>query len=329
MEKQEILNNNTENIKAIKNELVNLNVQKNMYNSLEESIINSNPILKNIDLLKENNNFKKVILKTWEYLFKQWEINNNLYFILDWHISIEKYLWDNKEISKSLATLWKWDFFWEWSIKNTNPKEVNVLSLDNSELLVLDWKVWMADFIKENLNLWLELLIHIIDISNKRLLEANALFTTSYEMSSNIANIKAFDNRNLFAIIDKFSKIINADYILYLERNIVMKNINILKYDTRETWKIQENIIDLWDKKLDIIDIEKDWIILSKNNTIQNLINWDELIWYLVLWKQTRNFSSSELKIISSISTSIAWIIEQKRFFEEEKNKINLKSDYY
>jgi len=327
MENQEILHNKKDNIEAIKNELANLNMQKNMYNSLEESIINSNPILKNIDLLKENKSFNKIKLEVWSYLFKEWETNNNLYFILDWHISIEKYLWENKSISKSLATLWKWDFFWEWSLKNTDPKQVNVLSIDNSELLVLDWKTWMADFIKENLNLWLELLIHIIDTTNKRLLEANALFTSSYEMSSNIANIKQFDNRNLFAIIDKFAKIIKADYILYLERNIVMKNISILKYDTREVWKIGENIIDLWDKKLDIDDLT--WIILSKNNTIQNLINWDELIWYLVLWKRTRNFNSSELKIISSISVSIAWIIEQKRFFEEEQNKINLKADYY
>jgi hypothetical protein len=90
---------------------------------------------------------------------------------------------------------------------------------------------------------------------------------------------------------------------------------------------MQNNLVNLWDKKLDIEDIEKDWIKLEKYNLVQKLKNWNEIIWYLIFWEKTKDFTNTEIKVIDSISTLIAWVVKQKENLEEEKNKISMKWD--
>jgi hypothetical protein len=51
-------------------------------------------------------------------------------------------------------------------------------------------------------------LTNIIDLSNKRLLEANFLLTSNYKISQIISEEKEFSNKNLFFVIDEFLKII-------------------------------------------------------------------------------------------------------------------------
>jgi hypothetical protein len=52
-------------------------------------------------------------------------------------------------------------------------------------------------------------------------------------MSEEIASIENYDNKNIFKLIDSFSKIIDVEYIIYLERNPIMQNYMTIKYDTR------------------------------------------------------------------------------------------------
>lgn len=271
--------------------------------------------------------FENITLKPWEVLFDEWSIDNNLYIIKSWSLSIEKYLTTDKIKTKKLAILKKEDFLWEWSLKYSIPKEVKVIANEKTELLKIDGKKWLSKFIENFPKQWLNLLTHIISISNRRLLESNYLLTTSYEISKMISKIEVFDNKNIFLLLDRLNKIIRTKYIIFIEKNPVIKNYVKVKYDTREAWKLQNNLIDLWDKKLDIHNIKNDWIELEKYNYIQNLKNWNEIIWYLVFWEQERDFNNTEKKVINSISTLIAWVVKQKENWEEEKNKILMKEE--
>jgi len=269
--------------------------------------------------------FDNITLKKWEVLFDEWDTDNNLYIIKKWSLSIEKYLTNDKIKTKQLATLKKEDFLWEWSLKHIIPKQVKVSAIENTQLIKIDAKKWLAEFIEKFPKQWLNLLTHIITVSNKRLLDSNFLLTTSYEISKSISEIETFDNKSIIKLLDKFNKIIKTEYILFVERNPVMKNFVSVKYDTRNSWKMQNNLVNLWDNKLDIKDLKLDWIELQKHNYIQELKNWNEILWYLIFWEKDKGFSTTEIKVINSISILIAWVVKQKENLEDEKNKISMK----
>jgi len=64
-------------------------------------------------------------------------------------------------------------------------------------------------------------------------LESNFLITSSYKINKHISEINEFNNTNLFKILDELSKTIISDYVLYLEKNPVLEDVLILKYDSR------------------------------------------------------------------------------------------------
>jgi len=273
-----------------------------------------------INFIKNNKYFTKLTLKNSEVLFDEWDIDDNLYIIESWILGIEKYTTIEKTESKELAKLNAWAIFWEWSLKWTDPKQVKIVAKENTILYKIDAKKWIRDFISDFPSEWIDLLNEIIDISNKRLLESNFLVTSNYEMSKTISEINLFDNKSLFNIIDKFKKIIWAEYIMYLEKNPVMDNYLTVKYDTRIKWKMQNNLIDLHDNILDIEDIINDWIKVEKYNHIQKLKNRNEVVWYLIIWESENILTEWQKKAISSISVLIAWYIREKLAYEEKKN---------
>jgi hypothetical protein len=100
-----------------------------------------------------------------------------------------------------------------------------------------------------------------------------------------------------------------------------MQNYMTIKYDTRLEWKMQDDIVELWNRKLDIEDIKKDWFIISKFNIIKSLRNWNQIIWYLVFWREKNNFTDLDNKNIIPISNMLAWVLKQKEYLEEQKNR--------
>ena len=280
-----------------------------------------NPILNYKDILLKNSFFEEVNLKKDEILINEWEKDDNIYFILDWKLKVEKFTTSEKNETKQLAIIEKWAFLWEASFKRDTPKEVTIRSIEESKLLKINAKQWFLNFVKQEPKIWLEILVEIIDTSNKRLLESNKRLTSILKMSEEIASIKNYDNKNIFKLIDSFAKIIDVEYIIYLERNPIMQNYMTIKYDTRLEWKMQDNIVDLWDKKLDIEDLKKDWINISKFNIIKSLKNWNKIIWYLVFWREKNKFSDLDTKNIIPISNMLAWVLKQKEYLEEQKNR--------
>ena len=277
----------------------------------------------NIKILENSWFFETLELKDWELIFDEWEIDNNLYIIKSWEINIEKYTTTEKKETKLLATLKKLEFFWEWSLNNKEPKEVRVSSSWNSIILKIDARKKIQDFMKKYPSEWLDLLKYIIEISNKRLLKSNSLITSTYEMNKTISSLKKINNKAFFELIIKFEKILGSEYIIYLEKNPVMEDYAKIKYDTREANKMIDETIELDKKQLNLEKLQN----LEKYNFIETLNIADTILWYLVIWKKTEDFSENEIKIIKSISNSLSWIIRQKEFFEEERNKQFIKED--
>ncbi len=274
----------------------------------------------NLKELENNKYFKTQILEKWELLFDEWDADNNLYIILDWNLKIEKYISKEKKKIKVLANLKKLDIFWEGSLSSNKKKEVRISAEEKTELLKIDAKEF-EEFIKDSPKLGIEILTSIIDLSNKRLLEANFLLTTSYNISTLIAEKKEFNNKNLFDIIDNILDILEIDYILILEKNPIVKNYFKIVYDTRTKWKMLDFILKIEDN-LDLEEIKNNWVELNKNNFVQKLINKNENIWYLVFWQKNLKFDETQQKTINSISMMIAWFMKQKQYIEEEGNKI-------
>lgn len=275
----------------------------------------------NINFLENSWFFQILTLDEWEVLFDEWDIDNNLYIVKNWELSIEKYIDETKKETKVLAKLLAWEVFGEGSLWDNWPKQVKIIAKIRTTILSIEAKNSFEKFLLKHTKWWVDLLSSIIYISNKRLLEANFLITSSYKINKHISELSEFNNINLFSILDEFSKTISSQYIIYLEKNPVIDNVAILKYDSRKKWKMQQVIIDLKDSILDIDDLKNEWIDISKYNLIEELKNKNEIIGYFIIWNNDKNFDEAQKKSISIISVSIAWFIKQKQYFEELKNK--------
>lgn len=273
-----------------------------------------------INLLENTWYFKLLTLEKWETLFNEWDIDTNLYIVKKWKLSIEKFITVDRCETKQLAILKQDSIFWEWSLSNSDPKQVRIVALENTEVIKIDTDKDFEDFMKKYTKEWIMLLSWIIDTTNHRLLESNFLVTSIYQISKSIANIEEYNNKNLFKIIDEFNQIIWAKYIIYIEKNPVINDYVNIKYDSRNSWRMQSTIIELNKDWLDLEKIELEWIPLWKNNLIKELKSSNNNIWYLIIWEWEKEFDKWQQKSISSISVLISWFIKQKQHFEEIKN---------
>lgn len=312
----------SKNISIISQNLEPISDIKAEIGSLKAESKRNNPLLKNINTFEKSPFFEKQILKKWEYLMQEWDIDNNLYIVKNWVLSVEKNIsnWKNQQ----LAIIKTWEFVWEWWFDNSNtPKDVDVIALSKTELLKIDLKEWFKKFIEELPNIWFEILKYIIVETNKRLLEVNRLFTSSSEMEQTINSIKNIDLKTIFWLIDKIKNIIDSDYILYFEKHSILKNILTLRYDSRTPNKMLDIIFERAWYFLDLDELyEKANIWKNDQIIISKISIWDEVYWFLILWREKRIFSWWDKRIISWISNSLAWIVKKFLQDKEDKNKI-------
>jgi len=278
----------------------------------------------NIDFLQNSWYFKKISLNSWDILFNEWDIDNNLYFILSWEVSIEKYTSIERKNTKKLAILKDMDFFWEGSLNNNKPKEVKIIANTKVELLFIEAKTWLQKFIKNNPIEWLNLLSYLINITNERLLESNSLITATYNINNEINSLKKIDTKWIFTIINTIKTTLNCKNILYLEKFEAIEKMLVLRYDTSKWMKILNELIEMQNNTLDLSNI-KDFI--NNYNLIENISIWDKNLWYLVFCKENNNFTKNEKKIITSIIPSLAWIIRQREIIKEEIDKNYIKNN--
>lgn len=275
-----------------------------------------------INFLKQSWYFKEFHLQANEVLFDEGETDNNLYIVVAWEINVEKYTTNKKNETKVLATLWKNEVFWEAALNSDKPKEVKMVTVRETFLLSINATDWLKLFSEKYPEEWLNLLKYIIHVTNIRLLKSNELITANYKVTQEILKIENINNKNIFWLIDKLEEIINIDYTLFLENNAVLENYLVIKYDSREKWRMQDKIIEIADNKLDLLELKLNDMYYN----IQKLTIAEDELWYLVYFRKDVKFSDNDKKILSSISTWISWLIKEKKLLEEEQNKSYMES---
>lgn len=278
-----------------------------------------------LEFLINNPYFEKQTLEKLEVLFDEWDLDDNLYILKKWSLSVEKYTTVSKNESKQLAILKVNDIFWEGSLKNSEKKQVKIKALEESIIFKINAKKGVEEFIKHHPSEWINLLTEIINLSNKRLLESNFLVISSYKISKSISELTSYNNKNLFKIIEEFKNVLWVDFLLYIEKNPVIESYLTLKYDTRKKWKMQNFSFDLEKNTFTVDSLKDNWIELSWKEHIELLKNKNSIIWYLIIWDSKQVITELQKKAISSISTLIAWIVIQKQIFEDQQNEEYIK----
>ncbi len=270
-----------------------------------------------INILKNSWYFKEVVLEKSQVLFSEWQVDNNIYIVLAWELSVEKYTTKQKNETKILAYLKQNDVFWEAALSNNEAKQVSIVAKRKTLLLSIDAEKWIYDFSKKYPKEAFELLKYIIFLSNKRLLDANYLITANYKISNEIIALEEINIKKIFELIEKLKESIDVSEIIYYETNPVMDNYITLRYDTRQKTKMQNKVIEITNSKLDLLDLKVDGF----STFTQRLSIWHNNLGYLVFLKKSDNFNELDKKILTSTATSIAWLIKQKQLLDEERDK--------
>lgn len=283
-----------------------------------------------IDLEKYKNNpyFKKISLRKDDILYSEWTIDDNLYFIENGSLVVEKHSKFSNDSIKMLSILWENDFIWEWSINEgiSNPKEVQIRANEDTELLYINGKNDLKKFIESSPNEWYEIMKYIILKWNERLLSSNKEVTINYEINKAINSIDKIDLKNIFMLIDFIRLIIWCNYILYLENNDIYENILTMRYDTRTKWKLQDIQVEV-DRRPWKQDLRNSKIYLWKYNIFVKLSIWKYNLGYLVFWNNVFPFQKELARVIESICTSITWLLRQRKIMIEERNKEYIKDN--
>lgn len=272
----------------------------------------------NIEKLKSTWYFEDLFLKKWDILFSEWDIDDNLYIVEDWELIVEKFTNSDKIETRELAKIWNNAIFWEWSLTNSNKKEVRIRANNDTKLVFINSKVNFEKFIVKNPSQGINLLAEIIDLTNKRLLDSNYMVTSSYSISKFISEISEFNNENLYKIFDELNSILKSEYVIYLENNPVMDKYLSMKYDTRYKWKMQNIIIEEWLDKEIINQLINEWVILGEKYILNEIVLAWKKIWLLLIGSE--KLSDTIEKSLLSISISIGWYIKQKQKIEEDNN---------
>lgn len=264
----------------------------------------------NISELKNTGFFKTLEIKASEILFDEWDIDDNLYIVISWELSILKYINDEKIEEKELAIVWKNAIIWEGSLSNSHPKEVKIRAIKDAKLLKIDAKKDFEEFLKSFPKQAIDLLWNIIDTTNKRLLESNYIVTIAYNLTKYIWELKEFNYINLFDILDELESTLNIKKVIYFEKSPAYDDIFILRYDSKQKWKLQTKIFTI-KNQLDLLNIEisKKWKVLVEELKIGN-----KLIAYLVLWddKEIKDWQKKAIKIIKPAIASFIRIMQEK-----------------
>lgn len=287
----------------------------------------TNYIEKNIDKLLSTWLFKEKTLKKWEALFNIWDIDNNLYYIKNWVLSVWiKWITEN---NKEIAILEKGNITWEWSLFNPKAKKASITAKSDSKLLYMNIEKDMDTFFIQNPILWKELLIYLLSIEHDRINNLNFHISANYEINSLIRDIWEINKKSIYKVIDWFKEIIKADRILYLEKNENITDIIKLSYDTNFEWRTQIDKIYDKENEKNIINLreiyESNNINESKENIYINDISiWNFILWYFILIRNDKPFSDNDQKVISWITNSFWGLIKQYKNQQEDKNRLHL-----
>ena len=280
----------------------------------------------NLQFLWECEFFEKKYLQADEFLFDEWEKDENLYIIYEGELYVEKRVKQGTEF-KTLSIVRTWNIIWEgWLIRN-HKKEVRIRASRNSTLLAIPGTKFV-DFVRAYPSESYGLLIHIIAHTNDRLLKSNSEITANYEISRAIAHLENFDIESIEELLKTIQVILDSENIMYIEKNSVMQWYYKLKYHQWvNDFSPEDSVIYLWNEWFKIDTIKKEAPnILKKYAIWAELMYWWRLKWYIVVSRNTKKYNENELKLLENATISFAWVIGHKDILDIEKNKKHIKN---
>lgn len=269
--------------------------------------------------------FQKKAYQKDEVIFNEGEENTFLYIVLEWKLLVDKQISLYSDDRKEIAILQPWDIFWEGSISGSYKKQVRVVCKELTILYYLDTTLDLHKCLIEFPLISFEIFKKIIALTNSRLLVSDREATINYEVTKRINGLEKVDFKSLTSLFDQIANVFWCDYLLYLEKKEFIEHTLVIRYDTRNTGKV-ENIVITFPDDFKTNILEENGINLWENTFLQRIrVSW-EILWYLVFWNNSKDFNDSDHRIAESIANSLVWVLRQKKLLDEERDKNYLKS---
>jgi len=130
-----------------------------------------------------------------------------------------------------------------------------------------------------------------------------------YAINYAIQSKKEMNYKSLFEIFESIKEILDADYILFLEKSVVIPGYITYRYDSREKWQLQSESYK-HDGRSDFATIFEELDIKSWG-MIQKISLWKTTHWYFIIWKQ--RYDRNVTNVISNLlATPINSILVNK-----------------
>lgn len=279
-----------------------------------------------LEHIKSSGHFKEINLKAWDILFREWDIDENLYIIYDGELSVERSIETKKWDFKQLSLIWIWNVVGEAALSHSQPKEVQIVANRDSKLLKIEGKIDFPKYVAAFPEDAYEVLVSVISITNSRLLRSNRQLTANYEVNVAISKIKDISITSIYKLLLIFQSILWVGQIMYFEKNRAMDTYYKLRYDSKNKSAIQNKIIKFEENFLDIEVLKQENIELSKYFRSAELTLWEEHYGFLVIGRDEKDFHENEEQLLINTAGSFVWIIHQKWLIDEARNKNYIKS---
>lgn len=289
-------------------------------------------ILSNLKNFEKSPYFEAKKLEKWELLFKEWDVDTNIYIIKKWNLSVEKFTSVEQTETKKLAVLWKWSILWEQALNNPDaPKQTSIKALNKVELLKIDTVKSMKNFMKEDSELGMTLLMRIISLANERLNNINEELTFLFEFNNKIASLWEINRWVFPEIFDFINAMIVSDYTIFLKSHPVLDNTLTVFYDSREEDSAYWEVISFedWTQFIPYDFLEKLKVEKIDNIVLTKLNIWPNLLGYVIYWRRQLWYSENHKKILWNFSLNIASVVKQFDIQEDEKARLRLEEKYY
>ncbi|MDD2487306.1 MAG: cyclic nucleotide-binding domain-containing protein [Candidatus Gracilibacteria bacterium] len=284
-----------------------------------------NPVIAYIEKFDEYFKKNKKHLKKGEVLFSP-GIDPNFYIVKSGALLIFSHTSDGDK--KEIGKVYEGGFIGEGIIFGRNQKDVEAVSLGFSEVFSLTEED-LKEFEKQNPSEAMEIYKHIIEITNKRLLDSGKELASIYDATNKLTELSKLGEKGFLNVMMYIKNLLSADYIIYVENHPVIDGLFIYKYNT-----ILEKLGTLNKKAGSEITKDLNGIITSKDFYRENpndnifalpLKTTDKLKGYFIIGKQN-SITDNEVRIGNNLGFLIGSIIEsnqekiEKKAMEMRKN---------
>lgn len=258
-------------------------------------------------------------LKEGEILFHEWDIDAHIYVVYDGELIVEKH----NTLSSQIKVLWNiriWGIVGESSLENQERKKtVQIRALRNTSLLKIDAQNGISNMLENSPEIAIIFLKSIIHMGHFRLEKANREITINHEVSLAITEISEINQKSIQNLLEKIQILLWVEQIIYIEKNLVMDDYFKLSFDSLEG--ASNKIIKFEWSKFEYNTLIKEGVKIAQNIIHAPLQLWENLMGYIVIWNESKDFVENDERLLHDIAISLVWVMKQKEIINEEKNK--------